>query len=140
MRVEDQGSQARRAEVVLQGFPMVGIVDSGADITIMNGALLREVAIAAHLKKKALQPADKVPKTYEHQTFPFDGRLELDISFGGRTMRTPVYIKMNARNPLLLSEGVCRQLGILSYHPEVQPRADRLSPPQEGADSVVPTV
>ena len=35
-------------------------------------------------------------------------------------MMTPVYIKMNAKDPLLLSEGVCHQLGIISYHPDVQ--------------------
>ena len=31
-----------------------------------------------------------------------------------------VYIKMDTPDPLLLSEGVCRQLGILQYHPDVQ--------------------
>ena len=30
-------------------------------------------------------------------------------------MRTPVYIKMDASDPLLLSEGVCHQLGIITY-------------------------
>ena len=35
-------------------------------------------------------------------------------------MKTQVYVKMDARDQLLLSEGVCRQLGIISYHPEVQ--------------------
>ena len=34
-------------------------------------------------------------------------------------MRTPVYLKMDAHDPLLLSEGVCRQLGIISYHSSV---------------------
>lgn len=35
-------------------------------------------------------------------------------------MRSPVYIKMDARNQLLLAEGVCRQLGIISYHSDVE--------------------
>ena len=35
-------------------------------------------------------------------------------------MCTPVYIKMDAQDQLLLAEGVCRQLGIVSYHPEVE--------------------
>ena len=34
-------------------------------------------------------------------------------------MCTTVYLKMDAREPLLLSEGVCHQLGIISYHPNV---------------------
>ena len=37
-------------------------------------------------------------------------------------MRTPVYVKLDAAEQLLLSEGVCRQLGIITYHPEVLPR------------------
>ena len=37
-------------------------------------------------------------------------------------MKTAVYIKMDAKEPLLLSEGVCRQLGIIQYHPSVVPR------------------
>ena len=34
-------------------------------------------------------------------------------------MRTPVYIKMDAQEQLLLSEGVCSQLRLVTYHPEV---------------------
>ena len=45
--------------------------------------------------------------------------MDLDISFEDITMQTPVYIKMDAADQLLLSEGVCRQLGIVIYHEEV---------------------
>ena len=31
---------------------------------------------------------------------------------------------MNTHDPLLSSEGVCRQLGILKYHPDVKPREE----------------
>ena len=48
-----------------------------------------------------------------------DGKIELDITFQGQTMHTPVYLKMDAHDSLLLSESVCRQLGIISYHPSV---------------------
>ena len=40
-------------------------------------------------------------------------------------MQTPVYIKLDASEPLLLSEGVCRQLGILCYNPDVTGQRDR---------------
>ena len=46
--------------------------------------------------------------------------MDLDVSFGDKAMHTTVYVKMDAHVQLLLSEGVCRQLGILSYHPEVE--------------------
>ena len=35
------------------------------------------------------------------------------------TLRTTIYIKMDASDQLLLSEGVCRQLGIVSYHDSI---------------------
>ena len=37
-----------------------------------------------------------------------------------KAMATPIYVKMDAPEQLLLSEGVCQQLGITSYHLEVQ--------------------
>ena len=44
---------------------------------------------------------------------------------------------MDASEPLLLSEGVCRQLGIVTYHPEVDASQ---TPAQEiGATVSVPT-
>ena len=45
--------------------------------------------------------------------------MELDISFGEKSIRTSAYVKMYAYDQLLLSEGVCRQLGIINYHPDV---------------------
>ena len=35
-------------------------------------------------------------------------------------MHTPVYVKMDAYDDLLLSEGVCWQLGIVTYHSDVE--------------------
>lgn len=61
-------------------------------------------------------------------------------------MSTPVYVKMNAEDQLLLSEGVCRQLGIVSYHPDVfsDKQPDPASPsedkPRETKDGKVPTI
>ena len=60
----------------------------------------------------------------------------LDVSFDNRTMKTAMYVKMDAPEQLLLSEGICRQLGILTYHPDVQPgNGDKKQPnvePEEG--------
>ena len=47
--------------------------------------------------------------------------MDLDISFCGTTMRTP-YLHQDAPEPTLLSEGVCRQLGIVAYHPNLLTR------------------
>ena len=117
------------------------MVDSGADITIMGGDLFKRVATVAKLRKKDFKPPDKVPRNYDQQPFQLDGRLDLDVSFQDKTMTTPVYVKMNAKEQLLLSEGVCCQLGILSYHPDVKPRKITKGD-QPGAEGTarVPTV
>ena len=40
--------------------------------------------------------------------------------FENKSMRTPIYVKMDAYDRLFQSEGVCRQLKILSYHAKVE--------------------
>ena len=40
-------------------------------------------------------------------------------------MCTPVYVKMDSPDPLLLSEGMCRQLGIVTYNPKVEMKGER---------------
>ena len=120
IRVSDKGSKSQCAHVQVQGVPAYGIIDTAADITIVGGRLFKRIATIARLKKKDLKPPDKKPRTYDQRTFTLDGRMDLDITFDGRTMCTPVYIKMDAQDQLLLAEGVCRQLGIVNYHPEVE--------------------
>ena len=44
----------------------------------------------------------------------------MKVSFGDKTIVTTVYVKLVAPDKLLLSETVCRLLGIVSYHPNVQ--------------------
>ena len=74
----------------------------------------------ARLKKKNLKPADKIPRAYDQRPFTLDGRMELVITFGEKEISTQVYIKVDAADQLLLSEGVSRLLGIVEYHPDVQ--------------------
>ena len=88
----------------LEGVPTFGVVDSGADITIMSKDLLKRVAAAAKLGKSRLKKVDKLPRSYDGRPFTLHGRMDLDVTFNGTT---PVYIKLDASEPLLLSEGVC---------------------------------
>jgi hypothetical protein len=120
VRVADKGSRPQWVRLQVQGVPAYGILDSSPDITIMGGTLFRKVTAVAKLKKRELKRPDKIPRNYDQTPFTLDGRMDLDITFDGTTMCTPVYIKTNAHEQLLLSEGVCRQLGILHYHPEVE--------------------
>ena len=117
--VKDNGSQARKVVVDIAGVPAQGLVDTGADITIMGPELFKKVTSVAGITKKQFKVADKLPFTYDRHQFQLDGYLNLNITCDQRVMRTPVYIKMDAYDDLLLSEGLCRQLGIVAYHPKV---------------------
>lgn len=71
------------------------------------------------LKIRDLQNPDKVPHTYDQNPFQFDGKIMMNVSFGDKTIKTGVYIRTDAHIQLL-SEGVCMQLGIIAYHPDVK--------------------
>ena len=43
------------------------------------------------------------------------------ISFDGKVLHNPIYIRMDAQDQLLLAEGVCSQLGMVEYHKDVWP-------------------
>jgi len=85
----------------------------------MGPKLFKKVATIAKLKKRQFKKVDKVPYTYDRCQFKLDGRLDLNINFNNKTMNTLVYVKMDAHDDLLLSEGVCWHLGIVTYHPSI---------------------
>ena len=77
-RVRDKGSRQRCARVEVQGVEAWGVVDTGADITIMGGELFKKVATVARLKD--FKPADKKPYTYGDRPFKLDGRMDLVLA------------------------------------------------------------
>jgi hypothetical protein len=66
---------------------MYGVVNSRADITIIGGEMLEQVAAAAKLRKRDFKPPDRTLHNYEQQPFRVDGRMDLDISFIDKTMK-----------------------------------------------------
>ena len=136
IRVADGGSYSQLARVDIHGVPADGVVDMAADITIMGGKLFALVASVARLRKRNFKKPDKIPRNYDGREFCLDGCMEMDISFEDRTLATTVYIKMDAADQLLLSEGVCRQLGIVTYHPSLVSRRA----PKCKEVSIVPSV
>ena len=51
VRVDDKGNKSQYVSVQVQDAPTSGIINSGADITIMGGKLFKKVAAVARLKK-----------------------------------------------------------------------------------------
>ena len=76
VRVQDQGSRSQKARVVVGGVPVEGIVDAGADVTVMSGDIFKCVAAVGKLRKCDFKPADKTPYNYDRKPFRVDGRLD----------------------------------------------------------------
>ena len=64
--IKDKGSQPHRVIVHLQGLPVTGGIDSGADTTIMNRNVFKKVAAIAWLSKRAFKPVNKIPYGYDN--------------------------------------------------------------------------
>ena len=63
MQVSDHGSKSHCVKVTIGGVPMYGIINSGADITIMGGGLFQKLATHTHIRKKDFKKGNKVPHT-----------------------------------------------------------------------------
>ena len=118
VRITDKGSILQCVWVSVPGVLAYGLIDSGADITILGGDLFKRVATVAKLKKNC-RPADKVPFTYDQRSFQLDGRMDTEIGLRKCDDNTCIH-KMDAHDQLLLSKGVCEQLGIVKYHQNVE--------------------
>ena len=100
-------------EVLIEGVPVTGLIDTGSDITIIRGDLF---VAEAHLEVQYLKTAEQKACTYDQKPITLDGQMDMKIGFGEKTITTTVYVKLVAPDQLLLSETVCRLLGIVSYH------------------------
>ena len=95
----------------------------------------------AKLRKKDFKNPDKQPTTYDQRTFTLDGMINMEIKFKDKAMKTPVYIKMGAHDQLLLSEGLCCQLGVVSYDLAVQVwRGGKQAKPKQEKEETISTV
>ena len=71
VRVEDKDSKPSIVMVEIHGVPARGIIDSGTDITIINGDLFQRVATVARLKKSAFKKPNRIPVTYDQKALHF---------------------------------------------------------------------
>ena len=111
-------SGARCVEVMIEGVPATGLIDTRSDITIIRD-LFYQIVTEAHLKIHSLKAAEQKACTYDQKPITLDGQIDMKIGFGEKVAST-VYVKLFSPDQLLLPETVCHLLGIVSYHPNVQ--------------------
>ena len=64
MRITDQGSHLRKATVEIAGVPATGLVDTGADITIMGPELFKKVRSCSCWPQKETVQASRQTATH----------------------------------------------------------------------------
>ena len=67
VRITDSGSVTQCVRVQVQGVPAYGLIDSGADITIIGGSLFKKVATVARLKTLR-RPIGHTTSNHSHLT------------------------------------------------------------------------
>ena len=77
VRITDKGSCSHYVTVEVQGVPVDGVIDTGADITIMGGEVFKKVAAVAKLHKSQLKKTDKTPHSYDQTPSTLNGRMDL---------------------------------------------------------------
>ena len=111
VRVNDTGSKSQYIKLIVAGVPTLGVIDTGSDITIM-GELFKKVAAVARLRKRDFKSADKSPRGYDGTPFRLDGRIDLEITIGDRSMKTPVYVPKTSYYFRRVCVVSCRQSSI----------------------------
>ena len=111
---EPSGNQTgvRCVEVLIEGVPVTGLIDTGSDITIIRGDLFYKIAAAAKLEMCSIKDIDQKVYTYDQKPIALDGRINMKITFGERNIVTTVYVKLVA--PDQLSESACHLLGMVT--------------------------
>ena len=71
IRISDQGSRQQHADIMIEGVPARGIIDSGADITIVGGELFRRIAAVETTQEEPAEATGQ--KTYDRKTFALNG-------------------------------------------------------------------
>ena len=117
---------------VFKESPQTELLTQGLTSQSWVVSLFAWVAAAVHLCNKDFRKPDKTPRTYIQEP---DGCIDLDVSFDERTIKTTAYVKIDAQEQ---SEGVYRQLGIVTYHPSIEPL--KVPAQDSGDNALVPTV
>ena len=104
-----------------------GLVDTGADITIIGGGkLFKGVAQGDKLSREKFRESDRTPFTYDNKQFKLHGVMDMVICFEGKELTSQpwnvllavcrISHKPTAEDQLLVYERFCRQLRV---HPNV---------------------
>ena len=64
---------------MVEGVPIIGLIDMGSDITIMRGDQFYDMVKEAHLSIQYLKPTEQRARTYDQKPITLDGQIDMKI-------------------------------------------------------------
>ena len=97
----------------MSGSPVEALVDPGSSASIMSTELLKQIGPKAGISKDDLRPPDIVLRNYSRNQITISGRVDLEFTWRGKTVKSPVYVRSDKQEgePLLLGTNVIVPLG-----------------------------
>ena len=68
-------------EVMIEGVPVTGLIDTGSDITIIRGNLFYQIISESGVKIESLKPAEQKACTYDQKPITLDGQMDMKVTF-----------------------------------------------------------
>jgi len=112
-------------QVEIAGIPMETVVDPGSSATLLYFELFKSIGKQAQIPPDALKFPDIILRDYSQRPIPIGARVDLSITWQGKTVTTPVYLRSDlgmTGEPCLLGTNVVIPLGMMVPAPGVQPR------------------
>ena len=78
--------------VSIVGEPVEAMVDTGSSATLLSFRLVKQIGKKANIPVSALSTSDVVLRDYNQRPIPVGAKVELELSFNGKSMVAPVYV------------------------------------------------
>ena len=114
--------------VSIAGEPVEAMVDTGSSDTILSFDLFKRIGKKANIPVSALSAPDVVLRDYNQQPIPIGAKVELELSFNGKSVVVPVYVRGSGSpesDACLLGTNVVIPLGMIAPAGGVEPKGGR---------------
>ena len=114
--------------VSIAGEPVEAMVDTGSSATILSFDLFKRIGKKANIPVSALSAPDVVLRDYNQRPIPIGAKVELELSFNGKSVVVPVYVRGSGSaesEACLLGTNVVIPLEMMAPAGGVEPKGGR---------------
>ena len=90
----NKGREFQYVEIKVERLPVMGLIDTGSDITIMRGDLFYHTVGKGGIEVDQLQSPAYKACSYDQKPITLDGQMEIILSFDKKVLQTTMYVKL----------------------------------------------